>query len=323
MVRALRYNDALEQVEGIRVVENAPLAAVTRFGLGGPARFLVDGLTEAGFLAALAAARGSGLPVAVIGGGSNLVVADSGFPGIVLRFCGNALAVEGNLLRAEAGAELQSLVDLSIEAGLDGLHTLTRVPGWVGGAIYGNAGAYGHSCHEFVTRVRYFDGAGVREMDNAGCEFAYRESIFKRRKDWIILEAEFRLPYGDQQVLARRAAEIRSVRDEKFPPTMRCAGSIFKNCLVRDLPAGALAEVPEAVIREGKIPSAWFLEQVGAKGMRLGDIQVAAYHANLIYNDGAGSATDVKNLAAELKQRVAARFGIEIEEEVQYLGFDD
>ena len=126
---------------------------------------------------------------------------------------------------------------------------------------------------------------------------------------------------GDSIALAAKAHEIRSIRDAKYPPTMRCAGSIFKNLLFRDLPPAVQSQVPPSLVREGKVPAAWFLEQVGAKGLRFGDIQVADYHANLIYNDGEGTATDVRRATAELKARVDARFHFQIEEEVQYVGF--
>ncbi|HZL67601.1 MAG TPA: hypothetical protein VFC29_09750, partial [Candidatus Limnocylindrales bacterium] len=101
---------------------------------------------------------------------------------------------------------------------------------------------------------------------------------------------------------------------------MKCAGSVFKNLIVKDLPADAAAQIPAGVAREGKVPAAWFLEQVGAKGVVRGDIHVASYHANLIYNAGAGTAADLCALIQELKARVRARFGIELEEEVQYVG---
>ncbi len=125
---------------------------------------------------------------------------------------------------------------------------------------------------------------------------------------------------GDAAALRQTADEIMRVRNEKFPVTMKCAGSIFKNLLLHELPASAAAAVPAAVVREGKIPAAWFLEQVGAKGMVRGDIHVAEYHANLIYNAGAGTAADLRALIGELKQRVRARFALELEEEVQYVG---
>lgn len=309
---------------GLHVEENAPLARRTRFGLGGPARLLIDCSDPGAFLEALAYARSSGLPYVVLGGGSNLLVADRGYPGIVLRYRGERISLAGGLVTAEAGAELQSLVDFTVAHGLANLHTMTRIPGWVGGAVYGNAGAYGHSIMESVHRVRFHDGHTERWLSNAECEFTYRESIFKRRKDWIILAAELRMPAADPAALAREAEEIRATRDAKFPLTMKCAGSIFKNCFFADLPAAAAAEVPPNLVRDGKVPSAWFLEQVNARGVRRGDIQVAAYHANLIYNDGPNAtANDVRAVILDLKQRVFDRFGFWLEEEVQYVGFDD
>jgi UDP-N-acetylmuramate dehydrogenase len=221
---------------------------------------------------------------------------------------------------AGAGAVLQDLVDFANHHGLQGLETLAGIPGWVGAAVYGNAGAYGHSISERVSSVRFFDGDGVRVFDNRQCEFRYRESIFKRRKQWIVFQVELTLAAAAAGELEEISAGILKVRNEKFPPTMKCAGSIFKNFLLRELPLAVAAEVPAAVVREGKIPAAWFLEQVGAKGMQLGDIHVAAYHANLIYNAGQGTARDLCALIAELKRRVRERFGIEVEEEVQYVG---
>ena len=193
-------------------------------------------------------------------------------------------------------------MDATIAAGLEGLHTMTGIPGWVGGAIYGNAGAYGHSIHEFVESVRFFDGSEVREIGNAACEFHYRESVFKRHKDWIVLEATLRLPPGDPAELRATADGILKVRNEKYPPTMRCAGSIFKNLILAELPESVRAQVPERVIREGKVPSAYFLELAGAKGMVLGGVQVADYHANLIYNAGGGTSQQVRELIGTLKR---------------------
>ena len=310
---------------GLRVEEQAQLSRYTRFGLGGPARFLIDADDTGAFLDALAQARSSGMRYLVLGGGSNLLVADAGFDGIVLRYRGSQIAMtSGGGVSVEAGAELQSLVDFTIEQGLANLHTMTRIPGWVGAAIYGNAGAYGHSIMESVHRVRFHDGAAERWFSHAECEFAYRESIFKRRKDWIILSAELRMPEGDPEAMRREAGEIRSTRDAKYPPSMKCAGSIFKNCLFRNLPPEAASQLPPSLVRDGKVPSAWFLEHVQAKGIRRGDIQVASYHANLIYNDGPNAAAaDVRAVILDLKQRVFDRFGFWLEEEVQYVGFDD
>ena len=309
-------------ISDLTVIENASLAAYTRFGIGGPAALLCDTDSETAFIAALHLAESLALPRVVIGGGTNLVVSDAGFDSLVLRFTGRRISLDGKLLRVGAGAVLQDVVDHSIGLGLKGLQTMTGIPGFLGAAIYGNAGAYGHSIQEIITEVRFTNGAQIDVFTNKQCRFQYRESIFKSRKEWIILSATLRFEPGDSGELRRTADEIRAIRDAKYPPSMRCAGSIFKNLLVADLPAGVRAEIPSKLIREGKVPSAWFLEQVGGKGIRRGNIQVADYHANLIYNDGGGTAADLVAVIQELKQRVQNRFGFELEEEVQYVGFD-
>jgi UDP-N-acetylmuramate dehydrogenase len=313
---------SLQAISGLSVLRNEPLAKFTRFGLGGPAALLCRTSDPSVFTRALKAARGIAVPRVVIGGGTNLVVSDDGFDGVVLQFTGSKIANDGYVLRVESGAVLQDVVDRSIELGLKGLETMTGIPGYLGGAVYGNAGAYGHSIQELVTRVEFTDGETVRSFNNAECEFQYRDSRFKSHKEWIILSTELKFMPGNREVLSVTANEIRAIRDAKYPPDMKCAGSIFKNVFFDDLPKHIQGEVPPKVIREGKIPSAWFLEQTGAKGLRIGDIQVAMYHANLIYNDGKGRATDVISVIQELKRRVRARFGFEIEEEVQYVGFD-
>jgi len=315
----------LAAIDGLHFTENIPLSSVTRFAIGGPARILADASSEAALMAALDMVRST--PHALIGGGSNLVADDRGFPGVVLRYTAKNIEIDGGVVRVSAGAVLQELVDATIAAGLEGLHTMTGIPGWVGGAIYGNAGAYGHSIHEFVESVRFVDcsegGSAVREIGNAACEFRYRESVFKRHRlmheDWIVLETTLRLPAGDAASLRTTAEGILKVRNEKYPPTMRCAGSIFKNLILAELPENVRVQVPERVIREGKVPSAYFLELAGAKGMILGGVQVADYHANLIYNSGGGTSQQVRELIATLKQRVKDRCGLLLEEEVQYL----
>lgn len=311
----------LAAIDGLHCTENIPLSSVTRFAIGGPARILADASSETALMAALDVVRST--PHALIGGGSNLVADDRGFPGIVLRYTAKNIEIDGGVVRVAAGAVLQELVDATIAAGLEGLHTMTGIPGWVGGAIYGNAGAYGHSIHEFVESVRFFDGSSVQEIGNAACEFHYRESAFKRHRlmheDWIVLETTLRLPAGDAASLRTTAEGILNVRNEKYPPTMRCAGSIFKNLILAELPESVRVQIPERVIREGKVPSAYFLELAGAKGMILGGVQVADYHANLIYNSGGGTSQQVRELIATLKQRVKDRCGLLLEEEVQYL----
>lgn len=312
----------LAQISNLQIIEQAPLSRYTRFGIGGPADILVETEDESSFIDALGAVGASGLQFVVIGGGTNLVVSDQGFHGVVLRFKAHQIRNQSVCVHADAGAELQDLVDYTIARGLRGVETMTGIPGSVGAAVYGNAGAYGHSIMERVHQVRFFDGREVRVIGNAECEFHYRESIFKRNKNWIIFSTELRMDLAPGGELRRVADGILETRNTKYPPSMRCAGSIFKNLILAELPASVREVVPKNVIREGKVPSAYFLEQVGAKGLRNGGIHVADYHANLIYNAGEGSARELREVIDDLKTRVERRFGLLLEEEVQYVGFE-
>lgn len=317
----------LAEIPLLQVTLNEPLSRHTRFGLGGEAAVFACTADEAAFVAALREARGSGLPWGVIGMGTNLVAADEGFPGIVLRYDGARIEIHGGLVTAQAGAPLQALVDATIRAGLQGYEPMTGIPGNVGAAIYGNAGAYGASISDRIVRVRFFDGERIRETDRAACGFRYRESEFKRRRlrgePWLILSAEFAFPAGDGGEMRRKADEILAIRNRKYPPDMKCAGSIFKNLFFDRLPPGAREAVPREVVKGGKVPAAWFLDRAGVRGMARGGIRVSEEHANTLYNAGGGTASEFRALVAELKRRVRERFGIELEEEVQYIGFGE
>lgn len=310
------------KIHGLHLRRGVPLSEYTRFGIGGPADLLVETSDEAAFVAALAWLRQQNLPHVVIGSGTNLVVSDAGFRGTVLRYTASSIHQDGLAVQCDAGVELMDLVRYTVDHGLEGIQTLMGIPGSVGAAVYGNAGAYGHSISEVVREVRAFDGTAVRSLDNESCEFRYRESVFKRERSWRVLRIRMEFTEGDSPWLQKTAEDILATRNEKFPPTMKCAGSIFKNLYAAELPAAVLAEVPEKVIREGKIPAAWFLEQVGAKDSWEGRIHIAPYHANLIYNAGGATADQLCRMIARLKRSVFSRFGILLEEEVQYVGFE-
>jgi UDP-N-acetylmuramate dehydrogenase len=313
--------DQLAGIPNVSVSEGALLSQYTRFGIGGPADVLVQASSEAAFAEALRVSQASGANYSVIGDGTNLIVSDRGFDGIVLRLTAKAIERDASTLRAEAGTELQALVDYSIGHGLRGLETMTGIPGSVGAAVYGNAGAYGHSIDERVRQVRFLDGRAARCFGLAECRFRYRESIFKEHKEWIVLSVELAMTPASSTELRQTADDIFRIRLAKYPATMKCAGSIFKNLILAELPESVRRQIPERVVREGKAPSAYFLEQVGAKGMRSGGIHVAEYHANLIYNAGDGTARELCELIGELKSRVRKQFGLDLEEEVQYVGF--
>ncbi|MEO8371946.1 MAG: FAD-binding protein, partial [Candidatus Solibacter sp.] len=159
----------LAEIPNLAVSRHAPLSGYTRFGIGGAADLFAETADESAFVAAVRAARESATPLCVIGGGTNLIVSDAGSRGLVLRYAEASLASDGTRIEAGAGAVLQDLVDFANARGLKGLETLAGIPGWVGAAVYGNAGAYGHSISERVARVRFFDGEGPREIGDAEC----------------------------------------------------------------------------------------------------------------------------------------------------------
>jgi len=223
----------LAQIPGIRAELGAPLAQYTRFGIGGPADIYAETCVPESFIEALQIARASGLETVVIGGGTNLIVSDDGVRGVVLKLASDHIERNGLSVYFESGASLQALVDFTVGEGLKGLETMTGIPGSAGAAVYGNAGAYGHSIAEVIESVRFFDGHTVREFGNAECEFHYRESIFKKRKEWIIFSASLAMKPGDTAELRATADRILTTRNKKYPPTMKCAGSIFKNFLAR------------------------------------------------------------------------------------------
>lgn len=313
--------ERLRGVPGLTVLEGerAELRHHTRFALGGPCLLLADASSEASFVEGYRLLAASAIRWTSIGRGTNLVVSDKGYDGAILRYSAASMTADGVTVAVDAGAELNDFIDFANDHGLAGLEAMAGVPGWVGAAIYGNAGAYGQSIHQRLLTARFFDGFTVREFSNEECGFRYRHSAFKEHKAWQILSARFGFAAGDPEALRERSRSIRATRDAKFPPSMKCAGSIFKNLLMRDLPEGI---VPAEKVIEGKVPAGWFLEQVGARGFQIGGIRVADYHGNLIYNEGGGTADELVALLSELKRRVRERFGFELEEEVQFLGFE-
>lgn len=276
----------------------------TNFKFGGPAKKIVVAKNEAGLISAVKNLKSKKEKYYILGGGTNIIANDKGYNGVIVKIATRNLKINGKKIICDAGEELQKLVDFANHHGLEGLETLAGIPGTVGGAIYGNAGAYGQEISEFLTRVKIFDGKNSRWLPQKSCGFFYRESVFKK-KPWVILAAEFNLPKGRAQRLEKKSKEIIKIREKKYKPNLLCAGSVFKN----------------VIVGKNKIPAGALLESVGAKGMRIGGVYIADYHANLIINDGRGRASEAKKLIDILKEKVRQKYGILLEEEVQYLGF--
>lgn len=249
----------------------------------------------------------------IIGGGSNLLVSDEGINKLVIKNEISGIGQAGNLLKVKSGTALQDLVNYSIKHGLSGLQKLTGIPGTVGGAVFGNAGAYGQNISDNIIQV-VIPG---KTLSNLECHFNYRDSIFKKTHD-IILEITFKLRAGNPKTLAQEAKEVLEKRLVKYPPGIKCPGSFFKNIVASTLPKEILNKVSDKIVY-GKLPAGSLLEEVGAKGQKLDGIEIANYHANLFINKDGGSAKAFYDLAKKYALLVKQKFAITLEPEVQLI----
>ena len=300
------------------------LSQHTYFALGGPAQYFLSVARSQDLLPVLAEAQKNKIPTLVLGGGSNVAMADKGWSGLVIKFENKKPTKKDCLLKngevvCEASVPLAYLINFSIKQSLAGLEKMSGIPGGVGGAIIGNAGAYGTSISDQLVWVEIFDGRKVRRLTKAQCRFAYRDSIFKR-KPWLVLRAGFNLPEGDRQELRLTSKKIIKIRHSKYPAGLLCPGSFFKNIPVEKIAKKILAKIDQTKVIEGKLPVAVLLDAVGAKGERVGGVAVSDFHSNFIINTGRGKQAEVKKLAAKLKAKVRKKFDIELVEEVRYIG---
>jgi UDP-N-acetylmuramate dehydrogenase len=307
----------------MKIQENISLADYTTLKIGGPARYFIDAKTEEELKEAIKFSQEKKLYSLIIGSGSNILVSDAGFDGVVIKNSIGGMGISGAQVWANAGASLQDLVDFTINAGLGGMECLTGIPGTVGGAVYGNAGAYGQTISDYLEKVLVYDAKKDCKlwMSKKRCNFEYRESVFKKRRELVILRCEFKQEAAESQELKEKASKILSIRRQKYPAGIKCPGSFFKNVIAADLPSSVLAKIPQDKIVYGKVPAGYLLEAVGAKGARLGDAVVATYHGNLFINQNQASAKDFYSLAIKYAKKVKEKFGITLEPEVQLVGF--
>jgi len=304
--------------------KNVPLAPIGTFSIGDRVEYFYSTKKPENLIEAVLWARRQKLPYKILASGSNVVFPDTKLKGLLIRILGGKIEVHGNRFIVGTGVSLTRVVEKSISLGLKGLETLSGIPGSVGGAVVGNAGAYGHSISEVVEKVEIWDPSGGyqdkskrRWLTSKGCRFRYRESVFKE-KPYLLLRAVLKFGKGNPQKLRQVSRDIIKLRLRKYKPNLRCPGSFFKNVLVRDVSKGTLARVDRSKIIEGKIPTGYLLEEVGAKGMCVGGIEIADFHGNLFINRRRGTAADVRKLARILKSRVKKEFGIKLEEEIRY-----
>ncbi len=284
------------------VLVGVPLAKYTTFAVGGPAAFLIKTNDTQLVQQAVRLAREADVPVAALGGGSNTLVADQGFHGLVLQLESQRCEVgDDGTISADAGVTLSRVVRAAIGKGFGGLEFAIGIPGSFGGALAGNAGTGGHGVTELATQVTYLTAEGnVKTAERAELDVSYRYTRFKYSQD-IILAGTLHVephPAADIQARVKEALNRRSWQ----PKGAWCAGCVFKN------PVGNHA---------GKL-----IQDAGLKGKKIGGAMVSADHANFVVNTGTATAEDIIILISYIKQQVRDQFGMQLEEEIRYLGFD-
>lgn len=302
------------------------LAQYTTFRIGGKAFLFAEAANAIDLAECYERAARDNLPVFVFSGGSNVLFSDNGFPGLVVRLTDGGMHVGDNgRISAGAGRPLAELVCAANDAGLSGLENLAGIPGSVGGAVRGNAGAFGAEIGDKVLSVKAFhvESGMVKEYRQTECAFGYRQSFFKSHPKHIILSAEFQLtPSVHPERLLEKSQEIRELREEKHPQDVFSAGSFFMNPIVRDEKLrDEFHKDSGKEPKDDKLPAGWLIDQVGLRGKTIGHAKVSEAHPNYIINTGGATAEDVLTLASIVKQKVRDEVGVMLTQEVQLVGF--
>ncbi len=296
------------------------LSRYTTFKIGGPADYFFVAKNEEALISVLKWAKKSHIPYYIIGEGSNILVSDEGFRGLVIQIKNNEFTISGREIMCGAGLPLRELVQRSLTKNLAGLENLTGIPGTIGGAIYGNAGAFGHSISEFVKRVEFLDPVSlkIKSCSRKDCQLGYRNSIFKDRPV-IILSAVFQLSIlKNRKEVLDTVKKIRLVR--LHHPSRNCAGSIFKNIPVRQGDK-ILSKVPPLCMQYGEIKTACLIQELGLKGKRIGGAAISEKHTNFIINRNKATAKNVLDLMDLIRREVYEKYKLVLETEIQFVGF--
>jgi UDP-N-acetylmuramate dehydrogenase len=297
----------LREQFGGKILLDYPLANLTSFGTGGKARIFVDVSTVDELSRIAESSCELEIPIFMLGGGSNLLVSDSGYNGLIIKNSIMGKQIDGTDIVCGAGELLQDIINFSAENNLAGLEFATGIWGTIGGAIYGNAGAYGSEIGTLVKSAQVVNRQGnIKYIESDYLRFGYRTSKLKESEEFVA-NARLALKSGTKEVILGRIREIMDLRKTKLPLDEKSAGCFFKNII-------------DERQKFGKLPAGQLLEEIGAKDAHYGGARVFAKHANIIINDGTAQSKDIKRLADILKRRVKEKFGILLKEEVTLLG---
>lgn len=294
---------------------NASFKKMTTFAVGENARYLVTVTDTEKLVNLLNYLKNNGIEFFILGGGSNLLMPDHDIDGVTVRVQTKKVEMaDDTTIMSEAGVGFGTLINLSLAHSLEGLEWGVGVPGTVGGAVRGNAGAMGKNIATCLKKVEIWRDGEVIELQNSECGFGYRESSFKFNKD-IVLRAWFGLAPGDKKEIMQRAATYMKQRSGRYPHTPS-AGSFFKNIQIAKWP-GNTDDLPELFRERGMIPVGWVMEQLDLKGLTRGGAKVSDEHGNFVINFNNATQKDVLEIVEIMKERAYNKFKLEIEPEVE------
>lgn len=296
------------------VKSNVALSKLTTFKIGAPAAFVLTVDSSDNLIAALSFLNSEGIDYMIVGGGSNMLMPDELYEGVVVKISANKITVAGDLITAEAGALLGNVVQAATKNSLTGLEWAVGIPGTFGGAVRGNAGAMGKDIGTNIVEVNAWINGEVVTMTKDECAFGYRTSCFKTAGG-VILSAKLKLEPGEPAAIMRQVQEYLFGRQEKFP-RLPSAGSFFQNVKIANWP-GDQGSLPPLYIQRGTIPVGYLVEQCGLKGARIGGAGIALEHGNFIVNHGGATQQDVLNLVEKVQEAVYNKFGVHLVPEVE------
>lgn len=322
----------------LKIKENISLAQYTTLKVGGLAKFFCEAQDEEEILEAVNFAKKKNLPIFVLGGGSNILVSDRGFDGLIIKILTTHYKLLATSIECGSGCQLSTIVNESIKAELRGLEWAAGIPGTVGGAVRGNAGAFGGCMADCVNSLKVFDTGSLAllGMTVGDCQFSYRDSIFKQNPNLIILSVILSLKKGEKEGSEKKIREIIASRKAVQPADFPSSGSFFKNPCLSRLPAGRqgsqavvknnklIAEYEADTgkkVKDGIIPAGYLVDALNLRGKKIGGAMVSQEHGNFLVNSGNATAEDFVILMSLIKQKVRVHYGIQLQEEVQLVGF--
>ena len=305
----------------LNVRENVLLASLTTFEIGGAAKYFTEVSTEEEIREAVQWAKEKDMSFVILAGGSNLLVPDEGIDALVVRVVGDDFKIEGNRIEAHPGCNLLSLIRAAGEKGIGGWEKLAGIPGTIGGAVRGNAGAFGPEIKDFVEHVYALnvETGEVRTFQNVECEFSYRNSFFKQNPLWVITRVYITLQNVEPSESKKAADETITEREKRHIQNVRAAGSYFMNPVAPANVVEMFEKEKGVKSRGSRVPAGWLIEKVGMKGARVGGAVASEQHPNYIVNNGNATAQQVRELAEKVKKAVEEQFGVGLTEEAVIL----